>query len=198
MFNSTKAVKQIFYINIIMFILTSFFPILFAYLAMYDMDSKLFMPHQLITHQFLHGGFLHILFNMLVLISFGPSVEDVYGYRKFIFFYLLCGIAGAMLHSFMLNSNDIPLVGASGSIWGIMMLFTILYPNQKMYLFFIPYGIKGKYLITALFVYELLTALISGPDGVAHYGHVGGALMGCVLYLCNRVKKIPNLKTFRR
>lgn len=184
MFKSTPAVKQLFYINAIMFILTLFSTELFTSLAMYNIASDKFLPYQLITYQFLHSGFLHIIFNMIVLVSFGPDVEKRYGYLNFILFYLICGVMGGLLHTFM---SPNPVVGASASIWGIMVMFTLLYPNQKMYLFFIPYGIRGKYIISALFTYELLVAIFAKNDGVSHYGHIGGALMGLVLYLSNRM-----------
>jgi membrane associated rhomboid family serine protease len=188
--NATNAVKQLFYINVIMFILTLFYLGIINYIAMYDMNSDPFAPYQLITHQFLHGGFLHIIFNMIVLLSFAPSVESTYGYKKFLIYYLLCGIGGGLLHSLM---NPMPIVGASGAIWGIMVIFTFMYPNEKMYIFFIPYGIRAKYIISVLFVYEVISGLFLSPDGTAHFGHVGGALMGALIYLYNKFTT-PRLK----
>ena len=187
MFQSTKAVKTIFYINITMFILQLLSQgIITNYLSMYDMDEPLFKPYQLITYQFLHAGVLHILFNMLVLLSFGPSVENIYGEKRMWMYYLLCGVSGAVLHSLLMNSGDIPMLGASASIWGIMILFTLEYPEQKLYLFLMPFGIKGKYIIGLMFLFELASAFKN--DGVAHLGHIGGALMGLSIFLLHKFK----------
>lgn len=191
MFQSTKTIKTIFYLNVVMFIATLILPSINVYLAMYDLnDSKLFMPWQLITHQFLHAGIIHILFNMLVLLSFGPSVEDIYGSKNTWIYYLSCGIGGSLLHSFMVNSGDIPLVGASGAVWGIIVLFTLLNPNQKMYLFLIPIGIKAKYLITVLFAYEVFSGFTGSGGNVANFGHVGGAIVGAIIFLLHKFKII--------
>lgn len=187
MFQSTRAIKTIFYINIVSFILQFIIPQYMAYLSMYDMnDSTLFQPFQLITYQFLHGGFLHIIVNMFVLLSFGPFVENIYGETRLWIYYLLCGVAGAVLHSLMLNSGNIPMVGASASIWGIMVMYVMQYPNQKMYFMFIPVGIKGKYIISALFLFELFGAF--NQDGIAHFGHIGGGILGAIIFLLHKYK----------
>lgn len=186
MFEATKSVKSIFYINLVLFLLTLVMPnLLYAYLPMYEMNSPEFHYYQLITYQFMHGGFVHILFNMLVFLSFAPYVEEYYGTNKFTLFYLLCGIGSALLHNML--STGFPLVGASGAIWGIMLIFTILNPNQKVYLFFIPYGIKCKWVIGAMLFIELFSGLVS-TDNVSHFGHIGGALTGFLLYLQNKYK----------
>lgn len=189
MFQSAKATKTIFYLNVIIFLFTMIFPsFIYRNLAMYDFnDSTMFEPWQLITHQFLHGGVIHIVFNMLVLISFAPLVENVYGTKRFWIYYLLCGVASCVLHSVMVNSGDIPLVGASGSIWGVLMMFTLLNPNEKMYLFFIPFGIKAKYLVSAVFLFEIFGGFAIN-DGTAHFGHVGGGLMGLIIFLLYKIK----------
>lgn len=200
MFQSSKVVKTIFYLNVILFILTLLsptftlilpnqagdVPAIFKYLAMWSFDNGNFIPTQLLTYQFLHSGVLHILFNMLVLLSFGPSVEDLLGEKKMWIYYLLCGVSGALLHNFMVSSG-VPMVGASASVWGIMIFFTLTYPNEKMYLFFIPYGIKGKYLIGFMFLYEVFSAF-NVVDNISHFGHIGGALMGGLLYFYNKKK----------
>ena len=106
MFQSTDAVKKIFYLNVIMFLLTTFFPqFMFQWFSMFDLHSQYFEPYQLITYQFMHQGFMHILFNMLVLLSFGPYIENFYGERKTWVYYLLCGVSGALLHVLMTNSD---------------------------------------------------------------------------------------------
>ena len=200
MFQSSKVIKTIFYSNVILFILTLLSPTfvmafggqsgnvpeLFKYLAMWSFDNENFIPTQLLTYQFLHSGVLHILFNMLVLLSFGPTVEDMLGEREMWIYYLLCGVSGAILHNVMVSSG-VPMVGASASVWGVMVMFTLVYPNEKMYLFFIPIGIKGKYLIGFMFLFEVFSAF-NVNDNISHFGHIGGALMGGLLYFINKKK----------
>jgi len=196
MFQSAKATKTIFYLNIIVFLFTLMLPAFFvgtpsspSLLPMYDLnDSNLFYPWQLITYQFLHAGFIHIAFNMLVLLSFGPLVEDVYGVKRFWIYYLMCGVASGVLHSMMVDSGNIPLVGTSGSIWGVLMMFTLLNPNQKLYFFLIPIGIKAKYLIAIMFLFEVFSGFMLHGDGTAHFGHVGGGLMGLIIFLLYKMK----------
>lgn len=187
MFKSTQAVKTIFYINLVSFLLTLVIPsYVYGLFSMRGFDSEYYLHYQLITYQFLHGGFFHLLFNMLVLLSFAPSIEEIYGTKKFWIYYLLCGIGSALLHGFIIGGLT-PLVGASGSLWGIMVMYTLMFPNDKMYLFLIPIGIKAKYLIFALFLFELFSSFSN--DGIAHLGHVGGAITGLVLYFFNRIIK---------
>jgi len=125
---------------------------------------------------------------MLVFLSFGPTVENYYGTKKMWIFYLLAGLSGAILHLAMTTGSN-PLVGASGAIWGVMMMFTMLYPNDRVYIFLIPYGIRAKYVIGALFLIEVISAVVS-HDNVSHYGHIGGGLMGLLLFFQEKYKLI--------
>ena len=186
MFPSSKTIKQLFYANVAIFVIgyllqLSGVPFMQTF-ALFPKEG--FMPHQLITHQFLHGGIIHLLFNMLALISFGAFVEDHFGRRKFILFYLLSGLGAAFLHMFMMNSS-IPMVGASGAIFGVMIVFAILNPEEKLYLFGII-GFKAKYLVSTLFALEVLLGFFSQSDGIGHFAHVGGGLTGLLLYIGNK------------
>lgn len=158
----------------------------FEYFAQWSYKSDNFYPWQLITHQFLHGGFIHIIFNMLALLSFGPFVEKFLGEKKFVPFYLLCGIGSALLHMSLTNNINTPMVGASGAIFGLLTLFSIILPNEELYVFFIPIGIKAKYIISVLIIIEVLLGLFSTSDGIGHWAHVGGALTGILLYFINK------------
>lgn len=181
MFQLSKAVRQLFYINIAVFIIGYLLEsVNFPFIQSFALLPKEgFMPHQLITHMFLHGGILHIVFNMLALISIAPPVEDYFGYRKFILYYLLCGLGGAFLHMFMVNSS-VPMLGASGAIFGIVLIFTILNPNQKLFLFGI-FGMKAKYIFSLMLAGELYAAFCIHGDGIGHFCHLGGALTGALL-----------------
>lgn len=189
MFPSSKIIKMLFYSNIIIFVLTLIFQNtiggIYENFALYDIRSQHFNPIQLITHMFMHGGFLHIIFNMFALISFGPYVEEHFGKRKFLLFYLLCGLGAAFLHMLMIHS-EAPMVGASGAIYGLMLVYAILYPNEKLFFFFIPIGIKAKYLIGGFFLLEVVLGFLSKCDGVGHFAHVGGGLTGLLLFFINR------------
>jgi membrane associated rhomboid family serine protease len=186
MFPSSNVVKKLFYANICVFIIGLFLQVLnfpfYETFALYPHEG--FMPHQLITYQFLHGGFLHILCNMLGLISIGPYVEDYLGSKKFIIYYLICGVGSGLLHMLMVNSS-VPLVGASGSLYGIVLMFAILYPNEKLALFFfLPF--KAKYLVSIMFLVEIYCAFFVTGDGIGHFGHVGGGLVGIALILIDK------------
>lgn len=186
MFQSSKTIKQLFYLNIAIFILGVILEAVsvpfYQMFALYPQDG--FMMHQLITHQFLHGGIIHLAFNMLALISIGPRVEDFFGRKRFILFYLLCGLGAAFLHMFMIKSS-VPMVGASGAIYGVLLVFAILNPEEKLYFFGII-GLKAKYLVSILFVVEAVLGFFSQGDGIGHFAHFGGGLTGILLFLINK------------
>lgn len=186
MFPSSKTIKQLFYANVAIFVVGLLLqmagvPFMQTF-ALYPQEG--FMPHQLITHQFLHGGILHLAFNMLALISVGALVEDYFGRARFILFYLLSGLGAAFLHMFMINSS-VPMVGASGALYGVMVVFAILNPNELLY-FFGLIGIKAKYLIGGLFAMEVILGFTSQGDGIGHFAHCGGAITGFLLYITDK------------
>lgn len=156
---------------------------IFNFFALWSPISENFFIWQLVTHQFLHGGFFHILFNMLALLSLGPHVEDYIGKKDFLKFYLICGVVAGLFNSLLTSSIDNPMVGASGAIFGIFSFFALAFPNEKLYAFFIPYGIKARFLLGILIGVEVLLALISnGSDGIGHWAHIGGALCGYIYF----------------
>jgi membrane associated rhomboid family serine protease len=196
MFQSSTGVKTIFYINVAMFIFMSLLSLIgigfpTEHLACWDMGSPNFSWYQLITAMFIHGGVFHILANMLAFISLGPVVEDIMETKRFYIYYLLCGLIGGIAQSTMTVG---PAVGASGAIWGITMMFAFISPNTKLSLFFIPIGIKAKYLIGVLFAIEAICCLFGSKDGIGHFAHAGGAITGLVLILMEKyIFKNPNL-----
>ena len=143
----------------------------------------------LISSMFLHGGWMHLLGNMLYLWIFGNNIEDVMGHGKFIVFYLLCGVLAALSHAMIDPQSDIPMVGASGAIAGVLGAYLMLYPHARV-LVLIPYVIITTLRIPAVFVLGLwfLMQLLSGGmslghegGGVAFFAHIGGFLAGIVL-----------------
>ncbi len=133
---------------------------------------------------FLHADFMHILLNMLVFASFAPLVEKKYGKGKFLIFYILSGIGAAFIHIYITGSQ-VPMIGASGAIFGILLLATLINPEMKVFVFFmIP--LKIKIVTTLLLILELYQGICMSNDGVAHFAHIGGALTALLLFLSNR------------
>ena len=150
-----------------------------------------FYPWQLITYQFMHGGFAHIFFNMFVLWMFGMEVENLWGSKKFLYFYLTCGVAAGLSQLFIapLFSAPAPTIGASGAIFGVMIAFGMLFPDRYIFLWFlIP--IKAKYLIGFLFVLEIFWIGNAGSD-VAHLAHLGGAIAGFIYIMLDKRIDVP-------
>jgi membrane associated rhomboid family serine protease len=185
MFEVTPIVKKIFWINVLTFFITLLTgDMIYHIFAQWHFNTEKFHLWQLVTHQFLHGGALHIIFNMLAFVSLAPSCEEYLGNRKFLPFYILSGIGAALLHMFMIDSN-VPMVGASGAIFGILALFSIINSNEKLYLFLLPFGIKAKYFISILLIIEVLLGFFS-TDMIGHFAHVGGAITGAFLFIINK------------
>ena len=181
----SNGIKQLLVINSIVFILTFFFPQLVPHLAAHTPDSSIFQLYQIITHMFVHGGLTHIFFNMFALVIFGVAVENRISTILLWVSYILCGIGGYVLQMCFSSPLD-SMVGASGAIFGIMTMFTLFYPNEEFFFIFIPVPVKIKFLYTTYIIIELFS--LSNKDGVGHYAHLGGALIGLIMY--NIIKKI--------
>jgi membrane associated rhomboid family serine protease len=220
-------VKNLLIINILFFAATYVMQSkginLSTYLGAYYFDAPNFKIWQPITYMFMHGGFTHILFNMFALYMFGGVLENRWGSKRFINFYLITGLgalalqwavqafevyqitgspinqgaipleslAQGMFNPALLSETQAgilhgiyfaPMVGASGAIFGLLVAFGMLYPNTEMYIMFIPVPVKAKYIIPVYIVLELFLGVASFQgDSVAHYAHLGGALLGFIL-----------------
>ncbi len=150
-----------------------------------------FLVWQLVTYLFLHGGFFHILFNMLALWFFGVELENVWGTRRFLSYYFLCGIGAGFSNIFLtpLFTTPAPTIGASGAIYGVLLAFGMLFPEELVYLYFL-FPIKAKYFVAIFIGIELFYGVTGTQDGVAHFAHLGGALVGFV-YLVAYRRSIP-------
>lgn len=137
-----------------------------------------FWPWQLITFQFMHGGFWHIFFNMFAIWMFGIELEQEWGSRRFLFYYLLTGI-GAGLTQLLVSSG--PTIGASGGVFGVLLAFGMTYPDRKIFIFPIFIPIKAKYFVMIYAGIELFMGVSGSSDGVAHFAHIGGAVTGILL-----------------
>ncbi|MBO7604419.1 MAG: rhomboid family intramembrane serine protease [Bacteroidales bacterium] len=163
--------------------------------------SPYFRWWQIITHMFMHGGLWHIFFNMYTLFIFGVVVERILGSKKFVLFYFVCGLGAAALHigtqylemQMFLNSSSqtaldsivalktTPTVGASGAIYGVLMGYAVLFPQSKLTLIFPPVTLSAKWMVIIFAVIELFTGVVGFADGVAHFAHLGGMLIGWLM-----------------
>lgn len=154
-----------------------------------------FYVWQLGTYMFLHGGFFHIFLNMYALMLFGIPVEQLWGSKKFLYYYFFTGI-GAGLTIFIINlvmggsGAYIPTIGASGAVFGLLLAFGVLFPDVELLVFFfIP--MKAKYLVVMYGGIELMSLLSAGADSnVSHVGHLGGILFGVIFFLISRRRGI--------
>ncbi|NUM69339.1 MAG: rhomboid family intramembrane serine protease [Ignavibacteriaceae bacterium] len=155
-------------------------------------DTFDFKIWQLITYQFMHANFSHIFFNMFALWMFGAEIENLWGSKKFLTYYLMCGVGAGLLHLFvtpLLGLPPAPTVGASGAVYGIMIAFALMFPDRYIYIYFlIP--VKAKYLIGFLIMIEIL-AVDSVNSTVAHLAHIGGAIVGLIFILLDKSIHVP-------
>lgn len=169
-------------------------------IALYSYDSGLFKPYQLVTHMFAHasydeGGdivFFHILFNMYALWMFGTVLERTWGPKRFLIFYLACGLAAGVAQMFLVHLGM--SVGASGAIMGLLAGFGYLFPNTQFFIIPIPFPIKAKYLVAIVAAIDLFGGLHpGGADNIGHFAHLGGLVMGLLLVI---IWNKTNKKTF--
>lgn len=218
-------VKNLIFINVLFFLATEF---LFrdvgefglqGIFGLWPVNHENFRPYQIFTHMFTHAGIGHIFFNMFSLWMFGRMLENIWGPKKFLLFYLICGIGAAVAHMSvayfqykdvlgmmemlkatgqteyleMVQSGAYYAVGASWAVMGVLVGFAYLFPNTELMLLFPPIPIKAKWLILGLVAFDLFGGLGKTSDGIAHWAHLGGAAMGFILvYIWNKTNK----KTF--
>lgn len=189
------------------------------YCALHYIDASGFNVAQLVSYMFLHGGFTHVFFNMFTLFMFGITLERVMGSKRFLVFYMVCGVGAGLIQEAVWaltlpdmiydmlarqngttvdimkqlmarepeamagNLNFFTTVGASGAIYGVLLAFAMIFPNQPMYFFFIPVPVKAKWMVLIWGGLELLLGLSAASDGVAHFAHLGGMIFGFMLIL---------------
>lgn len=252
-FAMPPVIKNIIIINIGVFVLTYFAQnFMYRYFSLYSLKSPYFEPYQLITHMFMHGSIGHIFFNMFGVFMFGRILESVWGSKKMLIFYTVCGLGAAFTHlsvnyiqmsklialagqfeatpsyaifnqivdkfgiprvsyfdqmtNFMqqwfyqtddksfipqasmyvqriVSTNlQVPTVGASGAVFGLLIAFAMMFPEVELIFIFLPVPIKAKYLVPIYAVVELVFGVSNFKwDNVAHFAHLGGALFGFLL-----------------
>ena len=142
---------------------------------------KKYFLWQLFTYIFLHGGISHILFNLLALWMFGGELENNWGSRKFLRYFLFCGIGAGICTVIFSPYQFIPVIGASGAIYGILLAYGWLFPNRLIYLYFL-FPIPAKYMVIIFGLIELFSSTEGTGGGIAHLTHLGGLLFG-LLYM---------------
>lgn len=176
---ASSMVARIIAANVVVFLLQNLFPIITPYLGLTPrLVVERLWVWQLGTYMFLHGSFMHLFFNMFMLWMFGVTIEAVWGPRHFLRYYLICGIGGAVASIFF-NYNNL-IVGASGAIMGLYLAYAMMFPDNRIYLYFlIP--VKAKYLVMGIAAIQLINGL-TGPQGIAYFAHLGGMAAGLLFF----------------
>lgn len=149
-------------------------------LALFSLQSGNFQVWQPLSYMFMHANLTHIFFNMFNLWMFGAAMENFWGTKRFLFYYLVCGIGAGLLY--MLLPGMHVTVGASAAVYGLLLAFGMTFPNEYIYLYFLM-PIKTKWFITGMIAIELLQGIFYSYDGIAHFAHLGGMLIGFLLIM---------------
>jgi membrane associated rhomboid family serine protease len=172
--------------------------------SLFFFESELFRPFQFVTHMFMHGGIFHLFFNMYSLVIFGVVLEHVWGSQKFFLYYMVTGLGAAALHSLVLwidYSSQVaafeagnqyalqniqtllatPTVGASGAVYGVLLAYGMLFPNNVLQLIFPPIALKAKWFVLIFGALELWLGISNTGGNIAHFAHLGGMLFGFIL-----------------
>lgn len=150
--------------------------------------SGLFQPLQIVTHFFSHQGIFHIAFNMMALVSLGTGVEYVFGSRRFLEFYLFCGVVGGLIIAFF-DPSPSPVLGASGAISGVIVAFAFFFPNEKLSVFFLP-PIESRWVAIAIGVISLLLVVFQVGGQISHFGHLAGMIAALMYFGIYKLKAL--------
>jgi len=182
------------FIGIFRFHGTSLGDVLNTFLPLYPVGQG-FYPWQLFTYMFMHGGLMHLVFNMFALWMFGMELENTWGSRKFLLYYFLCGIGAGLSTLFIgpLFGPAGPTVGASGAIYGVLIAFGMMFPDRPIFVYFLL-PIRARYFVLIYIGLELYAGITGTADGIAHFAHLGGAAVGFVYLLATqRGLSLPHL-----
>ena len=153
---------------------------------------------QLFTYIFLHGDLFHILFNLFSLWMFGGELENYWGPKKFLFYFLFCGIGAGVCTVVLTPNSFIPVIGASGAIYGILLAFAWLFPNRPILLMFFPVPIPAKYMVILFGFIELYSSRGGAGGGIAHLTHLGGLLFGFLYMAYPMIRQKIRRKYYKR
>ena len=212
--NIPIVTKNLLIINIVAYLATMMMEAggvdLNSMLGLHFFMASEFQLGQLVTYMFLHAGFTHILFNMFALWMFGVVIENVWGPKKFLFYYISCGVGAGIMQEiaqffsfyFMIKGQDPSIgmlqlfevghqlsgqlnmwttIGASGAVYSILLAFGMIFPNERIFIFPLPIPIKAKWFVMIYVAIELFSAVGTPGDNVAHMAHLGGMLFGFLM-----------------
>ena len=212
--NIPVVTKNLLLVNIIAFVATWILQLrgldLNDLLGLHFFMAADFQVWQLLTYMFLHSGFTHILFNMFALWMFGVVIENVWGPKKFLFYYISCGVGAGIMqeiaqffsfyftisaqdptvgfgelfaigHQLSTQLNGWTTIGASGAVYAILLAFGMMFPNERIFIFPLPIPIKAKWFVMFYVAIDLFSAMSSSGDNVAHMAHLGGMLFGYLM-----------------
>ena len=146
-------------------------------------DGAGFAPWQLVTYAFLHGGMLHLAFNMFALYMFGGAVERVFGTRRYLVYYFVCVFSAALTQMVVaaVSGGMHPTVGASGGVFGLLLAYAIYFPHSRVMLLFPPIPMPARVFVLFYAAIELFLGVTGTQEGVAHFAHLGGMIGGYLL-----------------
>lgn len=187
-FRTPAVVKNLIIINALVYLATALIPqfniLMGTYCQLFWIGNPLYHSYQFVTYMFLHGGFGHLFFNMFALWMFGRTLEYELGSRRFLIYYMVCGIGAAILQmgvAWLTGEIHFSLIGASGAVMGLLLAFGVMHPNEVVLVFPIPMPIKAKWFVIGYAVFELFLGWSGRDASVAHFAHVGGMLWGLAL-----------------
>ena len=205
------VVKNLIIANCVALLATELLPFgneIISRFALFNIESPLFHSYEIFTYMFLHGGISHLFFNMFALWMFGRQLEIELGSQRFFIYYMVCGVGAALLqlgvgyaeyaHAIgavgeygAIPLLRVPTVGASGAVYGLLLAFGVLHPNNTIMLLFPPIAMKAKWFVVAYGLLELFFGISGYQAGVAHFAHLGGMLWGlALLYWWRKQRKI--------
>ena len=186
-FQTPPVVLNLIIINVLFYMATALLPLgkwIFGFGSLFWVGNPLFHTYQFVTYMFLHANFEHVFFNMFALWMFGRTLEYELGSRRFLVYYMACGIGAAliqMLAAWASGEYYIQLVGASGAVMGLLLAFGVMHPNAMIVLLIPPIPMKAKWFVIIYGVIELFLGWTGYGGNVAHFAHVGGMLWGFLL-----------------
>ncbi len=150
---------------------------------LWPLDSGVFAVFQLVTYGFLHGSFNHLFFNMFAVWMFGTPLERSWGSRRFALYFFVCVIGAGIVQLLVqtVEGGIYPTIGASGGVFGLLLAYGVMWPENRIFLIFLPIPIKAKWFVLIYGGIELLLGFTRAMPGIAHFAHLGGMIFGAVL-----------------
>jgi membrane associated rhomboid family serine protease len=154
-----------------------------------------FAPWQLVTYAFLHGGLMHLAFNMFALYMFGGAIEQVFGTRRYLAYYFVCAVSAALtqLVFAFVTGGVYPVVGASGAVFGLLLAYAMYFPNNRVMLIFPPIPMQARTFVFLYAALELFLGVSGTQEGVAHFAHLGGMIGGFIMLRFSGGRRVPRV-----